>query len=69
MLGSTVTVDVEASLAEGAWESVRVSGVAYPGDLSEVGSLHPYGADWPPGVATHPVHVPLARLEGVVRAA
>jgi len=69
VLGSTVTLEVEDSLAEGSWESVRASGVAYPGDVSEVDSVHPYGADWPPGIATHPVHVPLARLEGVVRAA
>ena len=69
VLGSTVTMEVEASLSGGSWESVRVSGVAHPGDVSEVGSVHPYGASWPPGVATHPVHVPLARLEGEVRAA
>ena len=69
LLGSFVTLDVEAPATDGGWESVRASGVAYPGDDAEAGSVHPVGASWPAGVATHPVHVPLDRLEGVLRAA
>ena len=69
VLGSPVTLEVEAPLAEGSFETVRARGVAYPGDVAEARALHPYGAGWPAGVATHAVHVPLAELEGVVRAA
>ena len=69
VLGSPVTLEVEDALAGGSWESVRASGVAALVDPRRAGSVHPYGAGWPPGIATHTVRVPLAELEGVVRAA
>lgn len=66
VVGSPVTIEVEDETRDG-WETVRATGVAY----LETGPdpAQPYGARWPEGVATHEVHVPLARLEGVVRAA
>ena len=66
--GSRVTLDVEATRTDGRWESVRASGVAYGGDR-EPGLARLASASWPAGVATHTVHVPLALVEGEVRAA
>jgi hypothetical protein len=63
-----VTLDVEGVPAEGSWSTVRASGLAYLGLASDT-AVHPRGASWPPGVATHTVHVPLAQVEGVLRAA
>ena len=65
VVGLPVTLEVEGASTEGSWESVRASGVAYPGDQREARSWHPHGASWPSGVATHPVHVPLELLEGL----
>lgn len=61
LLDAPVTLDVEASAVRGAWEDVRVSGVAYPAADPEV------APGWPDGVATHTVRIPLTRLEGVLR--
>ena len=69
VLGAPVTLDVEAARTDGRWESVRASGVAYGVDQDDAEPFEPRGASWPSGVATHAVHVPLDRLEGVVRAA
>lgn len=69
VVGSAVTLEVDGALTGGGWESVRAVGVASSEDQQEAGSWHPYGASWPPGIATHAVHVPLAELEGFVRAA
>lgn len=67
VVGAAVTIEVE-DRADGRWESVRATGVAYLDD-SGADRPAPYGARWPEGVATHEVHVPLARVEGFVRAA
>lgn len=69
VVGSSVTLDVEAARTDGRWESVRASGIAYGGDDTVADQLRPDGASWPSGVATHAVHVPFASIEGVVRAA
>jgi len=69
VMGAPVTLEVEAAVAEDTFESVRATGVAYPGSATEAESWHPYGASWPPGVAAHPVHVPLEELEGALHAA
>jgi hypothetical protein len=69
LVDAAVTIEVEGASGDGVWESVRASGVAYRGAPAEAATLHPYGARWPTGVATHTVHVPLAEVEGVVRAA
>ena len=69
VVGAPVTLEVEGASTGGSWESVRASGVAYPGDPKEARSWHPYGASWPSGVATHAVHVPLEQVEGVLIAA
>ena len=69
VLGSRVTLDVEATRTDGRWETVRASGVAYEGDDLEGGAGRPGHGSWPPGVVTHTVHVPFASVEGVVRAA
>ncbi len=68
VLGAAVTLEVEAARSDGRWESVRASGVAYGTDGAS-SEPHPRGASWPSGVATHAVHVPFDRLEGVLRAA
>jgi hypothetical protein len=69
LVDAPVTLEVEGASASGAWVAVRASGVAHPGAATERDVVHPYGATWPEGVATHTVHVPLAHLEGLVRAA
>ncbi len=68
VVGSSVTLEVEAARSDGRWECVRASGVAYGSDGAS-SEPHPRGASWPSGVATHAVRVPLDRVEGVVRAA
>lgn len=68
LVDAQVTLEVEGAPVQGAWKTVRASGLAYLGRPSDT-AVHPRGASWPPGVATHTVHVPLARVEGVLRAA
>lgn len=69
LLDAPVVLEVDGAAPEGAWETVRASGVAYLGRTDESVPVRPYGASWPPGVAARTVHVPLDRVEGVLRAA
>lgn len=67
VVGAPVTIEVE-DRTDGGWEVVRATGIAYLG-TDGPSRTRPYGALWPAGVATHEVHVPIARVECVVRAA
>jgi hypothetical protein len=69
LVDAAVTLEVEGASGDGVWESVRACGVAYLGAPAEDATAHPRGAAWPAVVATHTVHVPLAEVEGLVRAA